>query len=359
MKIADLNSITVRCPAAEQAPAALCCLLRIATDTGRFSFGEAHVPTPEHLDEAAELFEPLLIGADVRSQGELWERMIQTLAAEKWPLGEYIGAVSAVDLALWDLAAQAYDVALYQLLGGAHFSAVDTYLLPPEGMSDAKQILSWLHRQGEQVAGGVGLSLPSGAPDDLRIVRQVRKRIGPKRRLIVRLQDNCPDLESAFSVARQLAKTEVFWGENILPSAARQEYAKLRNTTEVPLAAGGDLYGIKQFYQLVKTQAVDIVTADLRRCGGITAGRRVADLARLEGMRVAFTAGASPLTTLAAAHLSAHCPVAMPIGLPTHFVDGFGDLFITSAQLNGGFLRLSDESGLGGRLHLDNWEALE
>ncbi len=225
--------------------------------------------------------------------------------------------------------------------------------------SDAKQLLRWLEKHEEQAAGGVGLSLPSGAPENLRAVQHVRKQTGPNRRLVVRLEESCPNLESAASVVEKLAKAEVFWCENILPSSSGQLYAELRAGTDLPLATGRDLYQIKQFYQLVKAQSVDVVTVDLRRCGGITGGRRVADLARLEGLRVAFVGGISPLTTLAAAHLSASCPAAMPVGLPAHFVDGAGDLFCTSAQFEGGFLRLSDEAGLGGELRLDGWEVYQ
>ncbi len=354
MNMAAAHPITVRSVTAEHRPGAPCHLLRIESDSGQSSFGEALVPTLQHLAEAVELFEPVLIGAQVRDRGELWERLLRALLSEKWPLAEYIGALSAADLALWDLAARSYEVPLYQLLGGAHFSAVDTYLLPPQGMSEPRKLPSWLASRDEQAVGGVGLSLPDGSPQNLQIVRQVRKQIGPSRRLIVRLGESCSDLAAAEAVARQLGKAEVFWAENLLPSSAREDYAKLHQGVEIPLAAGRDLCGMNQFYQLVRARAVDVVTVDLRRCGGITVARRVADLARLEGMRVAFIAGVSPLTTLAAAHLSAHCPMAMPVGLPASFVDGWGDLFATSAQLTDGFLHLSDAPGVDGELKLSN-----
>ncbi len=385
MKIADVQSISVHSPPAARRAAPVCHLVRMETDSGQVSFGEALVPAPQHLADAVELFGPVLVGMDVRDRGELGERLAGAIGAEKWPLAEYGGALSAVDLALWDLAAQAYEVPLYRLLGGAHFAALDTYLLSPEGWNtiaggpssarsssrqkcrsydgaaklDPKQLLRWLEKHEEKAAGGVGLSLPSGAPDNLRTVQHLRKQIGPSRRLVVRLEESCPDLESAASVVEKLAKAEVFWCENILPSSAGQAYAKLRAGTELPLATGRDLYETGQFYQLVKAQSVDVVTVDLRRCGGITAGRRVADLARLAGLRVAFVGGISPLTTLAAAHLSASCPAAMPVGVPAHFVDGVGNSFTTSARLEGGFLRLSGEAGLGGELRLDNWEVYQ
>ena len=356
MNISGVHSATVRSATAEHRPEAVCHLLRVETDSGHVSFGEALVPTRQHLAEAVELFEQVLVGAEVRDRAVLWERLSRTLLAEKWPLAEYIGALSAADLALWDLAAKSYEVSLYQLLGGAHFRAVDTYLLLPQSTSEPRELLSWLASHHDQAVGGVGLSLPDGSPQNLRIVRQARKQVGPSHRLVMRLEKSCSDLAAAEAVAGQLAKAEVFWAENILPGTMREECARLRGSTDIPLAAGRDLYALEQFDQLVRSQAVDVVTVDLRRCGGLTVARRVADLVRLAGIHVAFTGGISPLTTLAAAHLSAHCPVAMPIGLPANFVDGRGDLFTTSAQLSDGFLHLSDAPGVGGELELSNWE---
>lgn len=350
MQIADLSAITARCQAAS------CHLLRLRTDTGQTSFGEAVVEGLGQLLDAVELFGPVLIGEDVRDRGQLWERMVQALMAQKWPLSEYIGALSGLDMSLWDLAAQAYDVPLYQLLGGAYFSAVDTYLIQPDGLSNSTELLSWLADCGEYAAGGVGLTVASGGARDLATVDQIRKQADQNRRLVVRLEESYPDCASAEVVAQQLMKAEVFWGENILPITACEEYAKLRNSTDLPLAAGRDLYGIKQFYRLIRAQAVDVVTVDLRRCGGITVGQRVADLARLEGMRVALVGGVLPLTTLSAAHLSANCPVAMPLGLPAHFPETIGKLLSTPAELTEGFLHLGEAPGVGGELKLDGWE---
>ncbi len=356
MKIASLSWLSVRPSAADVHQ--ITHLMRISTDTGAVGLAEALVPSVDHLAEAAGLFEPLLADRPVRTRGQLWEQMAGTLQAQKWPLSEYAGALSAVDMALWELAAQAYAVPLYQLLGGAYFSSVDTYMLAPPVMGDAQQLLGWLANCAEQAVGGVGITIKQVNPESLRAVERIREEIGTNRRLMLQVVESCSDLESAQQAAEQLERLELFWCENLLPSAQGKAYAKLRAGTDLPLAAGRDLCGIKQFYELVRAQAVDVVVVD-PRCCGITVARRVADLARLEGMRVAFAGGVSPLTTLAAAHLSASCPVAMPLGLPADFVAGRGDLFVTSAQFTDGFISLGDEPGLGGELKLDHWEVQE
>ena len=357
MKIANLSWLSVRPSAADAHQTTH--LMRITTDTGVVSLAEALVPSTDHLAEAVGLFEPLLAGRPLLDRGQLWEQMASTLQAQKWPLSEYAGALSAADMALWDLAAQAYAVPLYQLLGGAYFSSVDTYVLAPPVMGEAQQLLGWLANGAEQAAGGVGITIEQVNSESLRAMEQIREEIGTNRRLMLQVEESCPDLESARRAAGQLEKLELFWCEGLLPSAQAKTYAELRASTDLPLAAGRDLYGIKQFYQLVRAQAVDVVMVDVRYCGGITVAQRVADLARLEDMRVAFAGGISPLTTLAAAHLSASCPAAMPLGLPADFVAGRGDLFATSAQFADGFISLDDEPGLGGELKLDHWEVQE
>ncbi|MCK4323200.1 MAG: hypothetical protein KAW89_01620, partial [Armatimonadetes bacterium] len=240
----------------------------------------------------------------------------------------------------------------------AYFSSVDTYVLVPRVRGEAQQLLGWLANSAEQASGGVGMTIEQVNPESLRAIERIREEIGTNRRLMLQVVESCSDLESARQTAEQLERLELFWCEGLLPSAQAKTYAELRASTDVPLAAGRDLYGIKQFHQLVRAEAVDVVVIDLRYCG-ITVAQRVADLARLENMRVAFAGGASPLTTLAAAHLSASCPVAMPLGLSADFVAGRGDLFVTSAQFADGFISLGDEPGLGGELKLDHWEVQE
>jgi len=356
VKIANLSWLSVRQSAADAHQPTH--LLRVSTDTGAVSLVEALVPSVEHLAEAVGLFEPLLADRPVRDRGQLWEQMASTLQARKWPLSEYAGALGAVDMALWDLAAQAYAVPLYQLLGGAYFSSVDTYVLAPQVLGEAQQLLGWLASGAEQAVGGVGITIEQVNSESLRAVERIREEIGTNRRLMLQVAESCSDLESAQQAAQQLARLELFWCEGLLPSTQPKAYARLRASTDLPLAAGRDLWGIKQFYEFVRAQAVDVVVVDLRYCG-ITVARRVADLARLEGMRVAFAGGISPLTTLAAAHLAASCPVATPLGLPADFVAGRGNLFITSAQFTDGFISLGDEPGLGGALQLDHWEVQE
>jgi len=359
VKITDLSRISVHLPAHGWGSPVVAHLLRIESAAGPMALAEAAVPSPGHLADAVELFSPVLTGQSVRDRGELWERLTGALYRAEWPLCEYVGALSAVDMALWDLAAQAYGVPLYQLLGGAHFSAVDTYVVAPDPAGKPQQVLDWLASCGEHATGGVGITIEQVNPDSLRAIERIREEIGTNRRLMLRVTESCSDLESARQAVKQLEKLELFWCENLLPIAQAKEYAKLRSSTDLPLATGRDLCGIKQFYQLVRAQAVDVVVADLRHCGGITVARRIADLARLEGMRVAFTGGVSPLTTLAAAHLSASCPVAMPLGLPAHFVQGLGELFVISARFTDGFIVLADDPGLGGELKLDHWKVQE
>ena len=358
MKITDLSRISVHLPTRSWGSPGVAHLLRVESAAGPVALAEAVVPSPGHLADAVELFSPVLTGQSVRDRGELWERLTGALHRAGWPLCEYVGALSAVDVALWELAAEAYEVPLYQLLGGAHFAAVDTYAVAPVPVGKPQQVLDWLTSCGEHATGGVGVTVGQVNPDSLRTIERIREEIGPSRRLMLRVVESCPDLESALQAAQQLEKLELFWCENLLPGAPAKEYAKLRSSTDLPLATGRDLWGIKQFYQLVRAQAVDVVVVDLRYCG-ITVARRIADLARLEGMRVAFSGGILPLTTLAAAHLSASCPVAMPLGLPVDFVAGQGELFVTSAQFAGGFVTLGDEPGLGGELKLDHWEVQE
>ncbi len=327
-----------------------CYLLGLQTDEGQRSLGEAYLPSERHLADAVELFAPVLAGADPRDRGVLWERLVAVLSETKVPLDEYMGALSAADLALWDLAGQACGLPVFRLLGGAQFSPLDTYLLPPENLATPADLLQWATELPAQSAGGIGIEVSSAASENLDLVRKIRQQIGSQRRLIVRFTEGCPDMDSARRAAETLAKAEVFWAENLLPSGRWAEYAQLRQTLDLPLAAGADLWGIKQFHELTQSEAVDIVVVDLRICGGITAAVKIADLARLGGMRVVFQGGRCPLTILAAAHLSAAVAISLPVALPVSFTTAPSDFFAFAGQLENGFLRLPDQPGFGGQL---------
>ena len=305
------------------------------------------MPSAEHLAEAVELFTPVLQGANPLDRGVLWERLRGVLVEAKLPLEEFAGAVGAADVALWDLAGQGCGLPVFQLLGGAHFSHLDTYLLPPPELSTGAKLLAWAETLPH--GGGIGLTVSRADPQDLNLVRQMRRKLGAQRRIMVRLAESCPDVPRAQQTAEALAKAEAFWVEELLPPGHWREYAQLREAVDVPLAAGGSLWGLRQFHELTQSAGVDLVVVDLRTCGGITAAARIADLARLGRMRVAFRGGQCPLTALAAAHVSAAIGIYLPVALPTSLLVG-DQPFTFAGQLENGFLKLPHEPGLGCRL---------
>ncbi len=355
MRISSIKTGIFQAPAptgaeSQMSEAGHCYLLGLQTDEGISSWGEAHIRSIEHLAEAAELFGTALEGADPLDRGVLWERLVAALGEAKVPLGEYMGALSAADLALWDLAGQACGLPVFRLLGGAHFPRLDTYLMSPEQLLTAPDLLQWAQTLPDRGIGGIGLEIGAPTPENLQLVRDIHQQIGSQRRLIVRLTEPCPDIDSAQQVAKSLEKAEVFWAENLLADGRWPEYAQLHQTRDLPLAAGGSLWGIRQFHHLAESGAVDVIVADLTWCGGLTAAMKIADLARLGGMRIAFRAGRCPLTTLATAHLSAAVPISLPIGLPASFATASGDFFTFAGQLENGFLKLAEQPGWGARL---------
>ncbi len=357
MNIVSTNLFTLQFPQLPSSPPAKnggdpCYLIGLQTDEAKASFGEASVPSEQHLADALELLAPVLEEADPLDRSVLGERMITALVEAKVPREEYIGVVSAVDLALWDLAGQACGLPVFRLLGGAHFSPIDTYLLPPEHLT-AGELLRWVQQLPDHAAGGIGLAINPTDNKQLELVHQLRQQIGSQRRLVIRATESCADLETAQQAGQSLEKAEVFWAEDLLPTGHWEEYAQLRQRLDLPLAAGGSLRDISQFYQLSQSEAVDIVVVDLRLCGGITAAVKIADLARLGGMRVTFREGRCPLTTLAAAHLSAAVPLSLPVALPASFTAAPSDFFTFAGQFEDGFLQLSDQPGWGGELKSD------
>src|SRR5438094_6916029 len=101
-------------------PQAQTCLVKITTDDGTFGWGEGHAPLGPRATQAVveDVLAPLLIGADPLAIERHWERMYGSMRLRGHSTGYQLEAISAVDIALWDLAGKLLDVPVYQLLGG-------------------------------------------------------------------------------------------------------------------------------------------------------------------------------------------------------------------------------------------------
>jgi L-alanine-DL-glutamate epimerase-like enolase superfamily enzyme len=237
-------------------------------------------------DCIGEVYWPLLTGEDPLEVRALWEKM-SSCPGVRWAgrAGITQMALSAVDVALWDIKAKAAGVPLWKLLGGNAAKRIEAY------NTDG----GWLNWSREQLvdcaaamvdAGFRGVKIKIGGPDpedDLQRIEAVRDAIGPRVKLMV--DANCAwDLPTATLYGRRLADYGVWWLEEPLSADDVSGHARLAQSIETPIALGESLYTLAEFRNFLSAGAVHFVQPDAIRLGGVTPFWQVADLTLAQGL---------------------------------------------------------------------------
>lgn len=241
---------------------------------------------------------PLIVGKDFMTIEAINQRMVRALRNDG-ANGLCMMAVSAVDIALWDLKAKVLDLPLCTLLGQKR----DTIEIYGSGGFTSyskdelmKQLGQWANEGMKQVKMKVGRQ-----PDqDVERVKAARAAIGQETELFV-------DANGAYSTRNSVVKAfafaeqDVSWLEEPVPSAYLDELRFIRNHVppEVRIAAGEYGHSAHYFKTMLDANAVDVLQADASRCGGITGFLQAGTLC--DAFRVPFSSHCVPSVHLHAA----------------------------------------------------------
>ncbi len=259
----------------------------IHTDTGHVGYGytgtHAHLPTDRLIaDCIAHTYAPLVDGEDPREVQRLWQKLY------RFPPAQWVGrsgithlALSAVDVALWDIKAKAADLPLWKLLGGGASKEIQAYNTDGGWLNwTLDQLIADVrHHVEEQGYRGVKIKVGSPDPyDDLKRIETVRDVIGPRVKLMVDANGRW-DLPTALNIGRRFGEYNVHWFEEPIWYDDLRGHEMLSRRIETPIALGEQLYMIDDFRNFIRTGAVHFVQADAVRLAGITEWWQVADLA--------------------------------------------------------------------------------
>ena len=261
--------------------------VRLHTDAGLVGYGytgtHAHLPLDRLIADCIEhTYGPLLVGEDPRRVRRLWEKL-DGFSPVLWVGRSGITqmALSAIDIALWDLKAKAAGEPLWHLLGGGEDVRVEAYNTDGGWLNwSAEQLAEDCRRMIEE-EGFRGVKMKLGRPDpyeDLARVEAVREAIGDGVRLMVDANGKW-DLPTALHYGRRLADFDVYWFEEPLWHHDVGGHAALARAIDTPLALGELLYRLDDVRHFIDAGAVHIVQVDAVRVGGVTAWWAAADLA--------------------------------------------------------------------------------
>ena len=281
-------------------------LLEIRTDEGVLGLGEsiAGATGPMAFLGMVKQFEPMLIGANPLDREALLSRLRR--AAVYWgAAGVGAGVLSAIDIALWDIAAKEKGVPLHTLLGTRVRRDVPLYVSAGFMQSDGA-LRDEMNRWVDMGFRAVKIRAFGTPKEILHTVGVARLALGEDVALMVDLNANFMAaplvLEEALTVARGFKELGIEFFEEPMPSHEVRAYAELVKQSPVAIAGGENFSSVEQFELLFDTCAFHLAQPDPTHCGGITAMLKIA-LSNQRGMRLAPHTWGSGVALATSLHL--------------------------------------------------------
>ena len=242
---------------------------------------------------------PLLIGQD--------PAMTRKIRADLWRALDYHSvqgithfAVSAVDIALWDIVGKSLDTPVYRLLGPARdriaaYAMVGWYYDDDDDLSEYRGAVESAFEEG---FGAVKIKVGRDSiDDDVRRVRVALDLAGKNRRVLVDA-NQALNTNEAIRRGRVYQEMGCFWYEEPLPPWQKDGYAELAAALDIRIATGENEYTKYSFLELMQRKAADVLQPDNRRAGGVTEWMEIAALADGFGLEIASHGGGGMATQM-------------------------------------------------------------
>ena len=321
-------------------------LVRVVTDQGLEGWGEGfgHACCPATRTVVDTQLAPAIIGEDARDIRGLMTRLAQRLHLFGRN-GPHVYALSALDVALWDIAGKASNLPLWRLLGGAPIGALPAYasLLRYSAPAEVAKACARALDQGYRAIKLHEIDVPQ--------VAAARDAVGPD--VSIMLDTNCPwSVDQAITMARRLQPYGLAWLEEPLwPPEDHAGLARIRREGGVPIAAGENAASLFEVQAILNVDAVDIIQPSVAKIGGITEVMKIAAVAEAIGIRLVPHCAYFGPGFLASLHLAAAVAPAAPF--ERLFVNLEASPYHDLVEAKGGRVTVPDAPGLGRDPDLD------
>src|SRR5438552_4853619 len=318
--------------------------LRLRTDDGIEGlgvtyFGGALTRTLQH---AVDELGALTVGEDPL-RVEAIAKKLRDAAGSSGPAGILMMAMSAIDVALWDVKGKALGLPLWKLLGGGR-DHIATYasgalrrgLKLDEAVTAAGRLREKGHRQAKMQLGLPVITSPAREVEQARLIREA---VGPEMDLMCDINQRWRP-EQAVDIGRRVedAGVGLVWLEDVTAHDDYPGLARVAAALSTPVAGGEYLWGMVPFRHMLEARSVDIVMIDQVRCGGITPWLKIA------GMAEAFNL---PVVSHGVPEIHVHLVGAVSNGLTVEYMPRLFRLFEEVPVPHNGDLVMPTAPGLG------------
>jgi L-alanine-DL-glutamate epimerase-like enolase superfamily enzyme len=364
MRVATLARAPMTCP-----------IIRIDTNQGIYGLGEVRDGASKNY---ALMLKSRILGENPCNVDRIFRKIKQFGSHARQG-----GGVCAVEMALWDLAGKAYNVPVYQMLGGKFRDRIRCYADTTES-HDPKVYGERLKQRRDQgftwLKMDLGVDLVAEVPGALTMpvgtnlnyfnptvhmftgVEITDKGIALMAEYVGRIREIvgwdipiCADhfghigVNSCIRLGKALEKYNLAWLEDMIPWQYTDLLKKITDAVDIPILTGEDIYLKEPFIELCRNHAVDIIHPDLATSGGILETKKIGDAAQEYGVPMAMHFAGSPISCMA----NVHCAAATEnfLVLENHSVDvpWWDDLVngIEKPIVNKGFVAVPNKPGLG------------
>ncbi|HEY3341042.1 MAG TPA: mandelate racemase/muconate lactonizing enzyme family protein [Anaerolineae bacterium] len=360
-------------------------VIRITTDAGIDGYGQAETPK-SYLKPHVLFYKDYIVGQDPTNVERVMQRIRRMGSFKPWG-----SAVSAIEMALWDIAGKAAGVPVYKLLGGKVRDTVRVYnggvrfemkgynpqdyaddvakmKARPEGFTIVKEAIGWHTQMPSRIPNFTYSDITTGAPHPNRglvterglkhviaCVEAMKSVLGDEIGLAL---DCGPGwmVPDAIRLAKALEPYNVMWLEDLItgdyvPYTLADVYRDVTRSTSTPIHTGEQIYLRANFKELIETHAVSIVGPDPADVGGIAELKWIAEYADLHGILMAphgifdGLIGLAAHVNVAAAMPANYIAFECPIGNPSWWYDIVEGLPIPTVK--NGVIEVWDKPGLG------------
>ena len=328
-------------------------LLKIYCEDGTIGIGEGGVhgwqrPTKTML----EVMTPYLLGKDPSRI----EHHYQWLYRSSHFTGAVVqGALSAIDIALWDIKGKRLDVPIYELMGGLTRERVRCYMhVNGETLDD---LVADAKRKAQE--GFTAVRFSPFAPDYYlhksysEWTEEAVRRVGAVREVVGKDVDICVEIHrqmnpaESISLGRRLEQFHPYFYEDPMLPDSPARMADVQQQCNIPIATGERFTSIFEYQQLLEAKGAAYVRPDVCLCGGLTGCKKVAAMAEAQHVKVIPHNPLSPVSTAACIQLDAAIPNFALQEYTGEAQPPKSDLLITPLELKNGYLTVPTGPGLG------------
>ena len=336
-------------------------LVEIKTNEGITGWGEAFCQGLEPPEISAAVIEnslsELIIDQNPLDIELLWHKMYNQ-TRDFGRKGSVVAAISAIDIALWDISGKYYEKPIYQLLGGSFRKKIKPYatgFYRLNGQGEVSRLAEEAIQHYENGFDHMKVKLGFGIDDDVKCMEGIRKILENKKTTLMIDTNHAYGLTEALQLGEALKDYNLRWYEEPVIPEEIKGYAEVKSKLKIPIAGGENEHTLYGFRNLFENNCLNIAQPDIGSCGGITATKHISVLAQSFGIEVNPHVWGSAVAQSASLHVLASLPIAHHSLFPREPILEYDqsshpfrkELLKEPIYLENGYVNVSDKPGLG------------